>query len=380
MVNIKKKKIVFFMNSLSGYGGSKKMTISLVNKLSNIYDIKMICLFQSGEPSYYISPNVSVVTIYDKVLKIYELSTYRKMLKELKFKEIYELCMNLFYILFYYPQAKKKVGNIIKDVDSIVIPEIYGILYISRKYKLNKDIIMQLHTSYKFIKENIIIINVLKIYKKNITKLIVLTDADKKKFENDSFMNVVRIYNSIETKDYLEERNITEKIVFIGRLDIVKGVDYVLEIAKEVLSKRKACFEIYGDGPLKMNLKDSIERNGLSEYVKMKGNTDDVFSVLKNANCLIVPSRNEGLPMVFLESFSCGVPIVAFRCFEGIDEVIINGKNGFLVDVGDIENAARNVVLLLDNIDLNHNMGKHGFESIEKFKEKNIFEEWKKNL
>ena len=73
---------------------------------------------------------------------------------------------------------------------------------------------------------------------------------------------------------------------------------------------------------------------------------DDVGSVLSSCKVLLVPSRAEGLPLVLLEAWSCGTPVVA-SSVGGIPEVVRNGVDGVLVPPDDIDAWVESVGSLL---------------------------------
>lgn len=79
---------------------------------------------------------------------------------------------------------------------------------------------------------------------------------------------------------------------------------------------------------------------GLERRVHFLGKRDDVLSLMKTASALILCSDSEGFPWVILEAMSVGLPVVASDC-GGPGEIIVNGLNGSLVAVGDIDGYVR---------------------------------------
>lgn len=371
------RKTAFLVNDISMLGGSKRVTVNLANNMSSQDEIKIISLFNSSkEATFSINNNIEIITLYKRNIQIYELSTYIRFIKELKMKPILNLFFTLIYLLVGYPFKRNQLQKILQTMDNVVVPEVYGLLFISKKLFLSKKIYLQLHSTFDYIIKNHIIKWVLKTYQNKIQGLIVLTDCDKEAFEKIGFNNVIRIYNPISCSYEVKHRNITNKVVYLGRLDIVKGIDYLLDIFYLLLCNQEVSLEIYGEGAMRKEIEKFIIENKLCGRVNIHGYVENVYEAIKDANCLIAPSRHEGLPMVFLEAFQCQVPVVSFRSFPGIEEIITEGENGFIVEIGDVEGAAEKVKLLLTDKNLNKIMGDNALKGVGKFDINQIISEW----
>lgn len=78
---------------------------------------------------------------------------------------------------------------------------------------------------------------------------------------------------------------------------------------------------------------------------------EDLINIYQNAEVFILSSREEGLGMVIMEAMACGIPVVATDC-GGPATLITNGRNGFLVDVGDSVMMANRIKMLLQKPEL----------------------------
>ena len=117
--------------------------------------------------------------------------------------------------------------------------------------------------------------------------------------------------------------------LFVGRIDRQKGVSDLLEAAREVASQRPEWrLVIVGDGPLRPELETA------SQIVRWLGRREDVPSILKAADVLVLPSLWEGMPNVILEAMAASLPVVATRV-EGSEDLVIPGVTGWLVPPGD---------------------------------------------
>lgn len=145
------------------------------------------------------------------------------------------------------------------------------------------------------------------------------------------------IYNSIPFPD---EFSIPKKIKNGGgefrigsatRLSEQKGLIYLLEAASMVCHQYpNVKFYIAGEGELKNQLQNEIHRLGLHEYVQLIGKHPKIYEFLRQLDLFVLPSLWEGLPTVILEAMVAGVPVIATN-IPGTDELIQNGKNGWLV-------------------------------------------------
>jgi glycosyltransferase involved in cell wall biosynthesis len=107
-----------------------------------------------------------------------------------------------------------------------------------------------------------------------------------------------------------------------------KGHIRILKALREI--KFPFNYTIIGDGPEKHNIFSYINNFHLHEYVTHIPFTKDVQNYLSNSDVFLQGSYVEGFPNALIESCAVGTPVVAYKAPGGIDEIIINGKNGFI--------------------------------------------------
>ena len=138
-----------------------------------------------------------------------------------------------------------------------------------------------------------------------------------------------------------------EKFIFlmIARVLYDKGiVEYVIA-AKEILSKHKNIeFQILGNHD---ESKGSVPKNALKKWVddgtiNYLGTTDDVASVIRSSDCVVLPSYREGTPKTLLEALAIGRPIITTDV-AGCKETVINNENGYLCDVKSANDLAKKI-------------------------------------
>ncbi|HSL04244.1 MAG TPA: glycosyltransferase family 4 protein [Nitrospiraceae bacterium] len=143
-------------------------------------------------------------------------------------------------------------------------------------------------------------------------------------------------------------------------------LDFV-RVAVRVLRQRSdAHFVMVGDGELRQAVEAEIRRLSLVHSITLTGWRRDVPEIMKCLDVFLLTSGWEGLPRVYLEALSCGVPTVG-TCVDGAAEVVIDGVNGFLKDPGDIEGLADRVLWLLNHSEEAKAMGSQGMSISKKF-------------
>jgi len=179
---------------------------------------------------------------------------------------------------------------------------------------------------------------------------------------------IVTTINGIETEETADLRR--EKIFdacFLGRLVKSKGVSDLLSIWKAVYSKRpNARLAILGDGPERERLKKLIFETGLTANITLLGFVfgDEKYTLLKSSKVFVFPSYLESWGIAVAEAMACGLPVVAYNLpiYKGIFEDKL-----VTVPLGDIDAMAKQVIFLLENIELARKIGAANRDFIKKY-------------
>jgi glycosyltransferase involved in cell wall biosynthesis len=139
-----------------------------------------------------------------------------------------------------------------------------------------------------------------------------------------------------------------EKVVlFVGGLVPIKGVEYLIDALPRVRDDRAVLYCV-GDGESRASLEARAKAQGVWNRCKFVGFRpyNEMPIWLSAANCLVLPSRSEGLPTIILEAMMCRLLVIATPV-GGVPEVVKDGKNGFLVPVGNSQALAERIQVVL---------------------------------
>jgi glycosyltransferase involved in cell wall biosynthesis len=112
-----------------------------------------------------------------------------------------------------------------------------------------------------------------------------------------------------------------QRIVSVGRLSSEKGHASLIEamsILRSESAENQPHLFLLGDGPLKAELGEQVERLGLTERIHFCGHVSNPYSMIEQADLVVLPSRYEGFPNVLLESVCLATPILSTACSDSV--------------------------------------------------------------
>ncbi|MCK4644394.1 glycosyltransferase family 4 protein [bacterium] len=181
-----------------------------------------------------------------------------------------------------------------------------------------------------------------------------ISDTTRKRF---LFRNRIRkVYPPLDGLWYVEGKERKEKtIISIGRFnDMRKDIDTLLKTA---LLLPDIKFNIIGSVPEKLN-RNEYENVVFFDILKT-GN--DIKKIMDRSMIFYLPSRQEGLGIVYLEAMACGVPVVTMKN-GGSEELITDNYNGMLCEVGAYRSAAKKIRSLMEDSDLYRTIQDNGYK------------------
>jgi glycosyltransferase involved in cell wall biosynthesis len=155
-------------------------------------------------------------------------------------------------------------------------------------------------------------------------------------------------------------------VLFVGRLIPRKGLTFLVEAARDVNEEKgDTAFVIVGNGPLKRQLAKRLEEVNLSRNFFFFGDVKDTMlpDFYNCADVFAFPSIQEGQGIALLEAAASAKPVVAFKV-GGVEEAVLNGESGLLVERGNHRKLGEAILKLLSNQSLREKMGARGREFV----------------
>jgi N-acetyl-alpha-D-glucosaminyl L-malate synthase BshA len=141
-----------------------------------------------------------------------------------------------------------------------------------------------------------------------------------------------------------EERIITH----ISNFRAIKRIPDVVKVFDKIQKKIPAKLMMVGEGPEKEKAEILCEELGISDKVIFFGNSNDIDKILCYTDLFLLPSETESFGLAALEAMACGVPVISSNS-GGLPEVNFSGISGYLSDVGDVDDMAKNALAILED-------------------------------
>lgn len=267
---------------------------------------------------------------------------------------------------FMYLGIKSTVERIHRDFkfDVIhahtVIPVGFSAMLLNEKYKV--PVVVTIHGQdfqYTINKNEACRRNEFKVLK-YADSIITVSNKLKNIIKDESFINKVTVINNGINP---EELDIDEDIKYdfdgsrtllsVSSLIKTKGIDISLKAVARLVEKYPDLkYYIIGSGEEENNLKKLAEELNITDNVVFLGRLPhkEVMQYMSRASMMVLPSWLEGFGIVYIEAMAHGKPVIAVRG-EGIEDVIVDGENGFLVEPKDVDDVVKVLSFILDNPD-----------------------------
>jgi N-acetyl-alpha-D-glucosaminyl L-malate synthase BshA len=132
----------------------------------------------------------------------------------------------------------------------------------------------------------------------------------------------------------------------------VKRIEDVLGMFNLVRKNMPAKLLLVGDGPERQKMENLCREFDMCNDVRFLGKLDAVEELLSVCDLFVMPSEKESFGLAALEAMACEVPVISSNT-GGLPELNIQGQTGFLSNVGDVEDMAKNALFILKDENLN---------------------------
>lgn len=156
----------------------------------------------------------------------------------------------------------------------------------------------------------------------------------------------------------------------VGRMQAVKDQTtlvqaFIRALELEPALRSRLRLVMVGEGPLRLQAKDLLDRAGMSDLAWLAGERSDVPEIMRGLNCFVLPSLAEGISNTILEAMASGLPVIA-TAVGGNADLVVAGETGLLVPAADPESLAHGILHLASDADLARKMGLAGRCEVEK--------------
>ncbi len=315
--------ILIINNGLAG-GGIERASVSLANHFYSIgYKVSVLALYQSEK-----------FFILESGISYFEPSFSRSSLSR------------IMYLKKMIKYIRKTVSQILPDTilafgewtNPYVLLALHGTKYpVYVSDRMNP--LAKLPTISEYLR--------LILYKRA-AGIIVQSNFAKKVIENKTkSKNIHVIYNAVNIIEKID-CELKNRIVTVGRLEEVKGHRYLIEAFARIPNNDWE-LSIVGNGSLRCELESLANLLGVGNRVIFHGHLSDFRLQLSEAKIFVLPSLKEGFPNALIEAMSVPLTCVATDTFNGNNEIILDGYNGFLVQPGNVEELTVILQTLVNN-------------------------------
>lgn len=186
-------------------------------------------------------------------------------------------------------------------------------------------------------------------------------------------------YPEIDSKECLRHTiaNENERIItHISNLRPVKRASDVINIFYKIQKEIPSKLLLVGEGPDREKIECQVKNLGMLDKVLFMGNSSEVNKLLCYSDLFLLPSETESFGLAALEAMAARTPIISTNS-GGLPEVNINGVTGFLSDVGDTDDMAKNGIYILKDLDRLQQFKQNALHQAKQFRLQNILPDYK---
>lgn len=171
--------------------------------------------------------------------------------------------------------------------------------------------------------------------------------------------------------------NENERIItHVSNLRPVKRASDVMEIFYKIQKEIPSKLLVVGEGPDRENIECQAKDLGILDKVLFMGNSNEVNKLLCYSDLFLLPSKTESFGLAALEAMAARTPVISTNS-GGLSEVNIHGVTGFLSNVGDTDDMAKNGIHILKDLDRLQQFKQQALDQAKQFSLQNILPSYK---
>ena len=363
-------RILYVFRSLAVWGGIERVLVEKMNYLSSVYgyDVYMITSDQGNHPKpYHLEDKVHIEDLDIRFHQQYQYNIIKRRWIAKKLKRIYEQrlaeCIRQIQPDIIVCTTADHIDSLVKLKGSIpLVVESHSICL--RTIEDGKYCLQRKWYKYHYLKA---------LSKANV--IVALTEGDANEWRK-VHPHVVVIPNIVHVNEGAVSTLENKRVIWVGRFDYQKRP---LEMVR-IWEKIHPLFpdwhlDIYGEGDQQQDLEDKV--CSLCMNIVVHQPTEHIFDCYRESSILVSTSLFEPFGLVIPEAMSCGLPVVVYDSLYGPNDIVSDGKNGYLIDCDNIGNYVDKLSLLMRNLDLRIKMGKNGLSSSKRYEVSHIMPLWR---
>lgn len=353
-----KKNITFIIFSLDS-GGAERVVVTLANHFANIYNVSIITLL--NKPSFYpLDERITLLYCVDKI----SISTH-----------IFGAIKNnvrLFLLI-------KRHLKVQKAHMAISFMTTSNVLCVLASNTLKIPCIISERSNPYIYTHNTFWNKLIRYSYPKTRHLVVQSNLIKNFYNNFVENDKIKILPNPISKELTRAKqnfDIKENVILnVGRLDQNKAQDLLIKAFANINHENwKLVF--VGEGELRWYYEQLVDQLNLKGKVLFRGNSPDVESMYNTASIFAFTSKSEGFPNALIEAMYFELACVSTDCPTGPSEIIIDGKNGFLIEVGNQSQLEDRLEKLITDPNLRNTFGNEAFLTAKSFEVEYVAKQW----
>lgn len=324
-------KLAFYISSLSG-GGAEKVLTTIANTLANKGNEVHVISLEKRPQFYPLVPNVNLHASNNR--------DSGKLLEQIKD----------------YNFVRKCFKDINADVNISFLMRCNLLLIVAGLLSKEKIIVcdrnnpLREHSKFSFFISNILYkrANAIGVQTKQI-KSFYWKSLQSKIFVQENPIDNVALEQQLSGEVIKKENT----VISIGRLEPQKDFETLIRAFSRVASEYKDWrLKIFGVGEKKEVLQKYIDDRQMTEKILLCGRTQKPFLELCRSKIFVLSTYYEGFPNVLCEAMEAGLQCISSDCVSGPRELIDNGVNGWLFEIGNDEQLAELIKKCIESSDM----------------------------